>query len=396
MVFKTGVYSGFGNFDSLTWNVKKLEWIGGRLEAVWSFETDWKPEPLALTAWESVLQPAISGHDIYVPGLGGTVHRVATETGISEGRVNPFADVDPTRYVAGGLGVGPDGSVFYNVIDLPNRRRGRRWRLAREGDPRGRGFARGLLDARDRRAGADVGLPGAVSERSAAVAADAGRGGPDDPVRLAAPRHQRRSGDRRGRHDLHAEPRASLGPLQLSRRRASGSDAGLEGLVSRDPGRRLRRAPPHRRHEPGLPHGRAPRGRSVGQRPAGGARPRPGDRVAGRPPRRQRPHRRVDELQLRPRPSPEVQSAGRRARDLRLRLGPHAGGVRARRHLLDPHQGQPLLGSGRHRVLRRDVARRQPRAGVVVPRDEHRELRAPAGRRDRRASTTIPRASSGA
>ena len=54
-----------------------------------------------------------------MPGLGGTVHRVATETGISEGRVNPFADVDPTRYVAGGLGVGPDGSVFYNVIDLP-------------------------------------------------------------------------------------------------------------------------------------------------------------------------------------------------------------------------------------------------------------------------------------
>ncbi len=120
MVFKTGVYSGFGNFDSLTWNVKKLEWINGQLEAVWSFETDWKPEPLALTAWESVLQPAISGHDIYVPGLGGTVHRVATETGISEGRVNPFSDVDPTRYVAGGLGVGPDGSVFYNVIDLPN------------------------------------------------------------------------------------------------------------------------------------------------------------------------------------------------------------------------------------------------------------------------------------
>jgi len=120
MVFKTGVFTGSANFDSLTWNVKKLEWIGGRLEAVWSFETDWKPEPLALTAWESVLQPAISGHDIYVPGLGGTVHRVATETGISEGRVNPFSDVDPTRYVAGGLGVGPDGSVFYNVIDLPD------------------------------------------------------------------------------------------------------------------------------------------------------------------------------------------------------------------------------------------------------------------------------------
>jgi hypothetical protein len=55
---------------------------------------------------------------MYVPGLGGTLHRVATETGASEGRVNPFANVDPTRYVAGGVGVAPDGSLFYNVIDL--------------------------------------------------------------------------------------------------------------------------------------------------------------------------------------------------------------------------------------------------------------------------------------
>jgi hypothetical protein len=120
MVFKSGVYSGFGNFGTLQWSVKKLEWINGQLQVVWTFDTDWQPEPLALTAWESVLQPAISGHDIYVPGLGGTLHRVATETGTSEGRVNPFSNVDPTRYVAGGVGVGPDGSLFYNVIDLPS------------------------------------------------------------------------------------------------------------------------------------------------------------------------------------------------------------------------------------------------------------------------------------
>ncbi len=120
MVFKSGVFTSFGNFDSIDWSVKKLEWIGGRLEEVWTFATDWKPEPLSLTTWESVLQPAISGHDVYVPGLGGTLHRVATETGISEGRVNPFSSVDPTRYVAGGVAVGPDGSIYYNVIDLPN------------------------------------------------------------------------------------------------------------------------------------------------------------------------------------------------------------------------------------------------------------------------------------
>ena len=120
MVFKSGVYTGWGNYGTIDWSVKKLEWIDGRLEEAWTFVTDWKPVLNDLTNWETVLQPAISGHDIYVPGLGGTLHRVATETGISEGRVNPFADVDPTRYVAGGVGVGPDGSLFYNVIDLPS------------------------------------------------------------------------------------------------------------------------------------------------------------------------------------------------------------------------------------------------------------------------------------
>ncbi len=119
MVFKSGAHTGLGNYDSIDWSVKKLEWINGHLQAVWTFETDWKPVPLALAGWESVLLPAISGHDVYVPGLGGTIHRVATETGISEGRVNPFNDVDPSRYVAGGVAAAPDGSVVYNVIDLP-------------------------------------------------------------------------------------------------------------------------------------------------------------------------------------------------------------------------------------------------------------------------------------
>ncbi len=119
MAFKSGAFTGFGNFDSITWSVKKLEWLDGRLVPVWTFDSDWKPEPLTLTAWESVFLPAISGHDIYIPGLGGTVFRVATETGISEGRVNPFANLDPTRFVAGGLAVEPGGDVLYNVIDLP-------------------------------------------------------------------------------------------------------------------------------------------------------------------------------------------------------------------------------------------------------------------------------------
>jgi hypothetical protein len=96
MVFKTGTYTGFGNWDSITWSVRKLRRSAREFETVWTFESDWKPEPLALTAWESVFLPAISGNDIFVPGLGGTVFRVNRETGQPQGRVNPFTDTTQT------------------------------------------------------------------------------------------------------------------------------------------------------------------------------------------------------------------------------------------------------------------------------------------------------------
>lgn len=116
MVFKSGVYQGFGNWDLLTWSVKKLQWIGGRLEVVWTFDSDWKPEPLEMTGWEPVFLPAMSGDDLWVPGLGGTVFQVSKETGLQRARLNPFPDLDVSRYVAGGLAVGPDGSVVYDVV----------------------------------------------------------------------------------------------------------------------------------------------------------------------------------------------------------------------------------------------------------------------------------------
>ena len=55
---------------------------------------------------------------LYVPGLGGTVHKVDKTTGASLGRINPFPDIDPARYVAGGLGADASGRVVYNVLAL--------------------------------------------------------------------------------------------------------------------------------------------------------------------------------------------------------------------------------------------------------------------------------------
>jgi hypothetical protein len=118
MMFKTGNWSLFGDWSTITWTVRKLRRTEAGFQTVWTFVSDWKPEPVDLTAWESVFQPAISGHDLYVPGLGGTVFRVNTATGESEARVNPFSSIDPNRYVAGGLAVAPDGAVIYNVLGL--------------------------------------------------------------------------------------------------------------------------------------------------------------------------------------------------------------------------------------------------------------------------------------
>ena len=118
MVFKSGTYTGFGNWGTLTWSVKKLQWIDGQLQVVWAFDSDWKPEPVELSGWEPVFLPAISGDDLWVPGLGGTVYRVSRETGLAAARINPFADVDASRYVAGGLAVAPDGGVVYNAVGL--------------------------------------------------------------------------------------------------------------------------------------------------------------------------------------------------------------------------------------------------------------------------------------
>ncbi len=118
MVFKSGSFSGFGSWDTIVWSVRKLRWNGGALEPVWTFESDWKPEPLRLTGWEAVFLPALAGDSVYVPGLGGTVHRVSRATGIASARINPFAAVDPSVYVAGGLAAAPDGGILYDAVGL--------------------------------------------------------------------------------------------------------------------------------------------------------------------------------------------------------------------------------------------------------------------------------------
>src|SRR4029077_17487353 len=86
---------------------------------LWTFESDWKPEPNeGSLRWEPVFLPAMSGPYLYVPGFGGTVHRVSKQTGIADARLSPFVDFGGSRYVAGGLAVDPSGAIVYDAIEL--------------------------------------------------------------------------------------------------------------------------------------------------------------------------------------------------------------------------------------------------------------------------------------
>jgi outer membrane protein assembly factor BamB len=102
------------------WNVRKMAWRSGVFSEVWTFASDWKPEPDAggLSGWEPVFQPALAGGFVYVPGAGGSVFRLDRSTGNRIARVSPFGTVDPVTFVAGGLAADAFGNVFYNAIRL--------------------------------------------------------------------------------------------------------------------------------------------------------------------------------------------------------------------------------------------------------------------------------------
>src|SRR5919204_791481 len=45
MEFKTGNFSNLTNWETQVWNEKKLTWQNGQLVTVWTFTSDWTPEP---------------------------------------------------------------------------------------------------------------------------------------------------------------------------------------------------------------------------------------------------------------------------------------------------------------------------------------------------------------
>lgn len=119
---KTGTYSS-SDWSKQQWNEARFTWMNGALTKVWTFASDWKPEPngVALQGWEPVFHPVDANGFIYVPGAGGTVWKVTQLYGTTATHINPFSGISITAantFVAGPLTADSAGNIYYNVIEL--------------------------------------------------------------------------------------------------------------------------------------------------------------------------------------------------------------------------------------------------------------------------------------
>jgi hypothetical protein len=124
MEFKTGVFTDTVNWQTQTWNEKKLHRSHGRLSEAWSFESDWKPVPVSLVSvtgpvLEPVFHAALVGNFVYIPGFGGSIYKVAKSDGHLVARINPFGSkLDPDTYAVGPPSADAAGNVYYNALKL--------------------------------------------------------------------------------------------------------------------------------------------------------------------------------------------------------------------------------------------------------------------------------------
>ncbi len=128
----TGSACGPNTWSSEQWNEVRFSWLAGNLVSVWTFATDWKPEPngSGLGGWEPVFHPVDANGFIYVPGAGGTVWKVNQADGTSAAPINPFSGMNVTAtdmYVAGPLAADSAGNIYYNAIELADPSVGDPW-----------------------------------------------------------------------------------------------------------------------------------------------------------------------------------------------------------------------------------------------------------------------------
>jgi hypothetical protein len=115
MMFKSGTYD-FNDYSTQTWGETKFTWSGSNLNVAWQFTSDWKAPGSENDFWEPVFHPALANGSLYVPGAGGTIWKVNSSG--SGTRINPFNNVNSSRYTASPLTVDASGNILYNVIQL--------------------------------------------------------------------------------------------------------------------------------------------------------------------------------------------------------------------------------------------------------------------------------------
>ena len=122
-----GESCGPNTWNQQIWNEKALIWHDGNLVTEWTFQSDWKAEPVGspligaggLAGWEPVFHAVVTDRFVYVPGFGGTVWKLKRENGKAMSQINPFGStVDPNTFVSGPLSADEHGNVYYNAIKL--------------------------------------------------------------------------------------------------------------------------------------------------------------------------------------------------------------------------------------------------------------------------------------
>ncbi len=128
----SGAACGPNAWNTLIWNETRFTWENGQLVSIWSFPSDWKPEPngRGLSAEEPVFHPIEANNFIYVPGAGGTVWKVNKTDGTSASHINPFNGIQivlNNTFVSGPLASDSTGNIYYNVIELADPSQGDPW-----------------------------------------------------------------------------------------------------------------------------------------------------------------------------------------------------------------------------------------------------------------------------